>query len=146
MVLAAWWALRGSRFAVFAYFAMTLLMPRPLMVPLAAWILWKRPGWRLPFAAMFLVHAGLVLWTGLGDEWLPMLMTTGDEMLNHRWNIGPSAIVGALWLPIGLALGAWLLRHGRIGLASLAVSPYILPYYYLFVVLDLPRLSKEIRQ
>jgi hypothetical protein len=48
VLLAGARALRGSRVATFAFLAMTVLMPRPLMVSLAAWLLWQRPGWRIP--------------------------------------------------------------------------------------------------
>lgn len=136
VVLAAWWALHGSRLATLSYFALTLLMPRPLMLPVAAWLLWQRPDTRLPFGALFLLHAGLVVWTGLADEWLGALASGGD-MLDHKWNVGPSQFIGAAWLPAGLALATWLSWRGRVGLASLAISPYMLPYYYLFGLLEI---------
>jgi hypothetical protein len=52
-------------------------------------------------------------------------------------NLGPSALIGWAWVPIGLALGAWLTWKGRLGLASLAVSPYVLPYYLVMILLEL---------
>lgn len=44
-----------------------------------------------------------------------------------------------VWVPIGLALAAWLTWKGRLGYASLAASPYWLPYYLLFALLELVR-------
>lgn len=138
VLLAAWWALRGNGWATFAYLALTLLMPRPVMAPVALWLLWHRPEWRLPFGAIFMLHAGLVAWSGLADEWLPTLFAATD-MLPHPLNFGPSRLVGAAWIPIGLALACLALWRGRIGLASVAASPYLIPYYWLFALLDLPR-------
>jgi hypothetical protein len=136
VLLAAWWALQGNRVATFAYLALVLLMPRPLMAPLAIWILWQRPEWRWPFAAMLAINVALVLSTGLGDEWIPALLG-GRENVTHSLNFAPSRFVGIFWLPIGALLTAWLLLRGRIGLASIAASPYLFPYYWLFVLLEL---------
>lgn len=136
VLLAAWWAVRRNGTATFAFLALALLMPRPIMVPVALWLLWRRPEWRVPFAAMFVVHAGLVAWTGLADEWLPALLAAGD-MLDHPLNFGASRVIGMIWIPIGLALASWLLWRGRIGLASIMASPYLIPYYWMFAMLDL---------
>jgi hypothetical protein len=54
------------------------------------------------------------------------------------WNIGPSWVIGAWWLLIGVTAGAYIALHGRLGFASLAVSLYWLLYYLLFPRLDLP--------
>lgn len=139
VVLAAWWAVRGSRLAALIYLALCLLMLRPLMMPVAVWLLWKRPELRLPTVALAVLWAAGTLATGLTDEWLPVLLRAGGEMLGHPFNIGPSAIIGWTWLPIGMALAAWLTWKGRVGLASIAASPYVLPYYLLFAVLELGR-------
>jgi hypothetical protein len=135
VVVAALYAVRGNRLATGIFFAFALLMPRPLMLPVTAWLLWKRPEWRWPFAGMFVLHAGLVAMTGLGDEWLRRLVES-SEQIGHFMNFGPSRWLGVAWLPIGLALGAWLTWKGRLGLASLAIQPYMLPYYLLFGVLE----------
>ena len=68
VVLAAAWAFRGSRFASGAFLLLVLLVPRPLMLPVAAWLLWQRPELRLPFVIAFAVHAIAVLATGWGTE------------------------------------------------------------------------------
>ena len=125
---------RASRLASLAYVALVLLVPRPLMVPVAIWLLWKRPELRLPALGVFTVHAVLVLIAGYGDQWLQRLATSSDEIALH--NAGPSAIIGVWWIPIGLVLGAYLLWRGRVGLASLAVSPYLILYYWIYGLLE----------
>jgi hypothetical protein len=133
VVLAAWWALRGSPTGTFAYLALCLLIPRPLMVPVAVWLLWQRPTWRLPFALMIVVNAVLLAWTGLLPDWLGAV----ELELDHFRNLAPSRWLGNAWLLIAWPLAAWLTLKGRLGLASLAASPYLFPYYLLFGLLEL---------
>ena len=52
------------------------------------------------------------------------------------YNYGPSRFIGLLWIPIGVALAVLLTWRGRLGLASLAISPYWLPYYFLMLLLE----------
>lgn len=127
--VASIWALRGSRIGTLAFFALALLIPRPLLVPTALWILWKRPAWRLPVAIMFVAHAALVWWTGLGVTWAETAIRIGPELLPNLSNLSPSRFVGLWWLVLGIPLGAWFFFRGRLGWAGLAVSPYIWPYY-----------------
>jgi hypothetical protein len=128
-------AVRGSQLASLAYLALVLLVPRPLMVPVAVWLLWQRPALRWPTLGIFSVHAVLVLISGYAGEWLGRLVTSGDEIAAH--NAGPSALIGVWWIPIGLALAVYLTWRGRLGLASLAASPYLILYYWLFGLLEL---------
>jgi hypothetical protein len=138
-LLAAAWALRGNRIAGMAFLALTLLIPRPLMLPVAAWLLWRQPGLRWPFVAMAAGVGALTLTTGLTDEWLRELLTHGARMNEWLFNVGPSRFVGTWWLLAGIPLGAWLTWKGRVGLAALAVSPYLLPYYLMLPVLEVER-------
>jgi hypothetical protein len=138
VVLVAWWALRGSQLATGAYLILCLLMPRPLMAPVAIWLLWQRPEWRLPFAGMVGLSVGLAWWSGLGDDWLRVLISSPGEV-GHHLNIAPSHWFGTAWLIVEWPLAAWLTYRGRLGLASLAGSPYLFPYYLLFGVLELRR-------
>lgn len=139
VVLAAAWALRGSRLATGAYLLLVLLVPRPLMLPLAAWLLWQRPEWRLPFAVAFAAHLIGVVATGWGDEWLAAMLAAGGDV-GIPSNIGPSRFIGTVpWLLVGVPLAAWLTWKGRVGLAGVAASPYWLPYYLLMLLLELPR-------
>src|SRR5439155_14497406 len=52
------WALGGSRIAQLAYLALLVLIPRPVAVPVAAWLLWKEPDLRRPFG--LICAAGIV--------------------------------------------------------------------------------------
>ena len=76
--------------------------------------------------------------SGYGLEWISSLFSVGGE-LNSPFNCGPSAFIGYFWVPIGAALAIWLTIRGRLGLASLAISPYWLPYYFLMLVLEAAR-------
>jgi hypothetical protein len=148
VLLAAAWALRDSRLASAAYLVLVLLIPRPLMLPVAAWLLWQQAGWRLPFAVLFIVHAAAVAALGWAVDWGAALVAAGGDV-GIPSNIGPSRFIGTLpWLVVGLPLAVWLTSRGRVGLASLAASPYWLPYYLLMPLLDLVawRLSMPARR
>ena len=93
-------ALRGGRVATAAFLVLAVLIPRPLMLPLAVWLLWQRPATRLPFAAFFLAHAAVVIALGYGAEWLAALTSVQAELAND-YNFGPSRFIGSLWVPIG---------------------------------------------
>jgi hypothetical protein len=137
IVLAASWAIRGSGVGTGAYLALTLLIPRPLMIPVAVWLLWKRPAWRLRFVAMTGIAALAVLASGWGDEWVGFLVSIGAQFESPN-NLGPTRLIGALWLVVAVPLAAWLTWKGRLGFASVALSyPYVLPYYLLMLVLEL---------
>jgi hypothetical protein len=141
-LLAAAWALSGSRTASVVYLGLTLLTPRPLLLLIAGWVLWRRAELRLPFLAMFGIHAIAVLASGWGTEWLGQLVASTDEV-HSIWNLGPSRLIGLWWLVAGVPLALWLLLRGRLGLASLVFSPYWLPYYILFTLVDLPGTRPE---
>ncbi|MGH2428482.1 MAG: hypothetical protein ACRDGV_06285 [Candidatus Limnocylindria bacterium] len=142
VLLAAAWALQGNRFATVAFLALTIAIPRPLMLPIAVWLLWKRPEYRVPALAIFSVHAVAVLATGWGPEWVATLQHSGNEILSPN-NLGPSRIVGMAWLIIALPLAAFLTWRGRIGFASLLASPYWLPYYGLMPIVELGRRERR---
>lgn len=72
-------ALRGHRAASMAYLAMSLLMPRPLMLPLAAWLLWRGRELRLPFLGMFVGHAVIVGISGDGQAWAESMLGYGGQ-------------------------------------------------------------------
>lgn len=137
VLLAAAWAMRGNRIGPLVFLAFCLLFPRPFMLPIGAWLLWRQPWLRWPFVAIFVAHAALVLATGLGGAWLTQLFAS-TEMVGSIFNVGPTAVIGLWWLLIGIPLGAWFFWRGRVGLAGLAISPYVLPYYLMVALLDLP--------
>lgn len=137
VLVAAWVAVRSERVATaLPFLALAVLAPRPLMLPMLIWLLWHRPRLRLPFLAIFVAHTGLTLLSGYGGEWVSRLMTSTSEM-THPSNIGPSRLIGAVWIPLGLAVATYLTLRGRLGLASLAAQPYIFHYYLLMLVLEL---------
>jgi len=138
VVVAGYHALRGNRWGILAFLALTLLIPRPLMLPITVWILWRHREWILPFAVLFVVHAGLVWMTGWGPEWVDNLLSRGTDDLANRGDFGPSQLLGLWWWPIGLALAAWASVRGHLGLASLLASPYWLLHYFLMLLLELP--------
>ena len=63
----------------------------------------------------------------------------GVKDVANTFNLSPSRFVGAWWMLIGLPLGAWLVLRGRIGWASMAISPYLLPYWVQMLGLELVR-------
>lgn len=139
LVAVAAWALRGSRIAGITFIVLTVISPRPLMLPIAAYLLWKQPWLRLPSIAIFVVHALAVLATGYGDDWVRMLLTVGTDGIDSAFNVSPSRFIGGWWFPIGVVGTVWLIRRGNVGLAALAISPYLLPHYLLFGLLELDR-------
>jgi hypothetical protein len=143
ILLAGAWAMRGNRPTALAFLALALLAPRPLVLPAAAWLLWRQPGLRWPFVAMFVVHAGLVLVSGWGGEWIGRLLTSTDE-IESAFNVGPTALIGPWWLLFGVPLGAWLFWRGWLGLAGLAITPYVLPYYLLVAPLVSRRVTSRV--
>ena len=138
----AWLALRGHRTAQVTYLALCLLVPRPLMLPVAAWLLWREPWLRWPFAGMAALSVIGAVATGYAGEWFGILLRSSSQQMPGSF--GPAALLGLWWLPIGLALAAWLTWRGRLGLASLAASPYLLGYYWLFALLELRGLPEVI--
>lgn len=140
VVVAGILALRGSRPAAVVYMALLFLMPRPLQLPLAAWLAWKMPEIRWPSALVFIIHAVLVLGSGLTGEWIENVLAHGGPLGNY----GPSAHIGTLpWLALGIPLGVWLTIRGRVGWAGLAVSPYWLAGYLLMPIVELPPPTKR---
>ena len=133
-VLLGAWAMRGQAWAIGGTFLLAVLVPRPVLLPLLAWLLWRHPAWRLPFVVIAVTLLAASFATGQGVEWLATAVGRASDM-QHPFNLGPSAYIGLAWIPIGLALAAWLVRRGNVGLACLAASPYLLPYYLLFGLL-----------
>ena len=138
LFVAAWHAMHGSRIGAGSFFALCLLAPRPPFVPALLWLLWKRPGWRLPFVALLAVFCVAVLVSGWGFEWIGALLS-GPGYTGADRDFGPTRILGYLWLIAGIPLGAWLTYRGRVGWAGLAVSPYLTPQYAMVLLLELRR-------
>lgn len=126
-------ALRGSRPATWAFVAIALLVPRPVLLPALVWLFWQRPADRLPMLGIGAVYAILTLATGEAFAFVASL-SQGSDLMVLEYNWGPTAWFGPVWLLIGVPLGAWLTWKGRVGWAGLAMSPHVLPYYLLVLL------------
>jgi hypothetical protein len=133
--VAAFLALRGSYPATLAFLALTILMPRPVQLPVALWLVASVPAARLPFVGMFAVHVVVVAATGLGPAWIEAMLSVGPGQ--HPYEIGPGRFLGVAWLVVGLPIAVWLWLRGRVGWAGIVASPYLLPQYLLMPILDL---------
>lgn len=135
VLLAAVWAIRGNRIAILIFLALTILVPRPLMIPIAAWILWKEAWTRAPF---FLALAGSVAVTAAIGLLVPFVARSFDatSLLSHHANVAPSHLIGAAWIAIAAPISVWLFSRHRLGLASLFAAPYWFPYYLLMGLAD----------
>jgi hypothetical protein len=138
------WALRGSYLAAVGYFAMFVLVPRPLAFPVLVWLLWKRPAWRNSFLWCVVFSVIPVLVFNVSDPWVTALSLASED-ISHALNFGPSAWIGVWWVPIGVVIAAFATWRGRLGVASLGASPYVLPYYLMFGLLELVRAIPEPR-
>jgi hypothetical protein len=139
VVLAAAWAYRGNAMAIGIYLALCILVPRPVMLPLLAWLLWRRAEWRWPFVGIVVLGVLTALPTGYLDDWVGALMRTGVTEVANDFNLSPSRFLGPGWVLIGLPFAAWLTMRGRLGWASMAISPYLLPYWVQMLGLELVR-------
>ena len=134
-------AIRGNRLGIGAVFVLALLMPRPVILPLVAWLLWNRPEWRRPFVGLFAIHALVVLLSGVGANWIEALLA--EAMETEVFNVAPSFWFGGWWLLIGIPLAVWLWFKDHPGAAGLAMSPYLMPYYLLFAFTWVPETSNR---
>lgn len=133
--VAAFLALRGNRAGMLAYIVLTLLMPRPVQLPLLVWLLWREPWVRVPFVALFVAHTGLVLWSGYAVDWVRSLMDASGFEATQAYNFGPTRFVGYAWFVVGVPLAVYLFRRHP-GWAGLAISPYVFGQYWLMVLVD----------
>ena len=128
-------SLDGKRWGIIAFMVLAVAAPRPLMLPVLAYLLWT-DGWsRRAFLAVLTVHTVLVLLTGLGPAWVRALLQSGEDV-GGKWDFGPGLLIGNLWIPIGLALAGWFTYRRRLGLASLVASPYWLLQYGLMLLIE----------
>jgi hypothetical protein len=137
VLLAAAWAYRGNGPATGIYLALCVLVPRPIMLPLLAWLLWQRKAWRWPFVAIAVVVVLTAVPTGYLPDWIGSFGASGAKDIANDFNLSPSRLIGPAWLVVGVPLAAWLALRGRLGWASMAVSPYLLPYYVQMLGLEL---------
>ena len=136
-------AIQGSRVGTYAYWWLTLIMPRPLQLPLGAYLFWKRPDLRYGLLVMTVLNVIVVLMVGQGAEWLAYLAARGAENTDAVFNIHPAAELGALWLAIGTPLAALLTWYGWPGAAGVVLSPSLLAQYLLMLFVPADRRSER---
>lgn len=146
VVVVAYWALRGRGWAIGIFLGLALLVPRPLMVPIVIWLLWKHPAWRWGFGVLFALHAVAVVATGYLPAWLATLARTTEQEVAGQYNVAPSALVGIWWMLAAVPLAIVAFRAQRPALSGLLLQPYWLPYYLLVVLADQWPQLKEWRQ
>ncbi len=130
-------ALRGSYLGGLALVALAVLMPRPMMIPLVGWQLWKDRRLRLPSLVVTVVlTAGAVL-TGWGTEWIRELLRVTVSAQAGQFSI--IGLIGPLWATMPV-VAIWLTWRGHLGFAALAISPYWTPAYPLVLILEIPGL------
>ena len=129
-------ALRGNRPGELAFLALFVVIPRPVALPLAAWLLWRQPRTRLPFVAMASAVALSALASGYANDWLNALGPMTASHAEGDANSGPTRLLGLWWMGIGVPLAIWLTARRHVGLAGLAITPYLFPQYLLLALWD----------
>jgi len=136
VAVAAAFAVAGSRSGALVYLALTLLMPRPVQVPLTIWLLWRRPELRLPFVAILGIQVVGVVASGFALDWVGSLVGSTAQVM-EPYSLGPGRLLGLWWLVIGVPVAALMVWRGSARMATLAgivISPFLLPQYLLFAV------------
>ena len=134
-------AFRGSKGWALAFMALSCLMPRPVQVPLALWLLWTMPAIRWATVGIVAANVVLIALSGLGPAWIAALrnLSASDIAID----LGPTVFFGAWWFIVGLPLAAWLTWKRRPGWAGLALTPYTLPQYLLMPFIDHARSDRS---
>lgn len=135
--VAGWAAWRGSRVAALIYIGLFVLMPRPVLVPLACALLWRDRRLWLPSVLILGVGVVTTIASGYASDWVRFLIGIGIDYPSQEFNLSPTRLVGPQWLAIGVPLAAWLSMRGQLGWAGLAMSPYVVPQYFLILVIEL---------
>jgi hypothetical protein len=138
-------AFRGSRHASLVYLALLILIPRPVQIPLAVWLMWRDRSLIPPAIAMLAAHSAAVAMTGYAVPWVDAMLWVGTS---ETMNLGPSALFGAAWFLIGVPAAIWLAVRGQPGWAGVAATPYVLQGYLLMplVAFGAPARSKTMTE
>ena len=139
VAIAGFLAVQGSRAGAIAFLALTVLMPRPLQLPLAASLVMGDRRLAVAAAAMVAGTVAVAVVTGYLDEWVASAVPFGTGSMGHLGNVGPTALLGSAWYLIGVPLAVWLTFRRRFGLAGLALTTYVAPQYLLALLWELPR-------
>jgi hypothetical protein len=140
--VAGYIAWRGNRWAALAYLALLVLMPRPVQLPLAALLVYRDRSLWLPFAGMLGIAVVTSVGPGYGLDWARALIGVGVEYPSQEFNFSPSRLIGLPWLIVGIPLAAWLTLRRHPGWAGLAVTPYLVPQYFLLLVWEAPMIRR----
>lgn len=130
-------ALRRGLFGKLVYLALFVLMPRPVQLPLAAWLLWREPAVRLPFLGFVVVVVLAATSVGGVGAWAAAIIPLAGG-LDYPGNLGPTRVIGLWWMLIGIPVSALLTLRGKVGWAGLAISPYLTPTYFLILLAEMP--------
>lgn len=128
-------ALRGSRPAGLIYIALCALVPRPIQLPLLLYLLWHDRSLIAPGLAIFAIHTLLVVATGYAGEWATVLLSWDETARGVHWPLW-AFVVSA---PVAVVL-TW---RGWVGFAGLLISPYIIPQYWWWPLVDLSRRTQR---
>ncbi|MEX0631004.1 MAG: hypothetical protein WEE67_07845 [Chloroflexota bacterium] len=143
VAVAAALAISGSRTGSILFLALTLVMPRPVQLPLALWLLWRRADLRGVFALLFAMHAAGVVASGYAADWIESLVGS-SWLIDAGFSLGPGRLVGPWWLVVGIPAASWMVWRGSARVAAMAgivLSPFLLPQYLLMGIIALPARS-----
>lgn len=126
-------AWRGSDRWALVYLALSVMIPRPLQIPLMVLLLWERSRLRLPFLIGFAVHALLVLGSGYALPWAQVVI---EQARTPVMDIGPRTLITPYWLWISIPFGVLFVALRKPGWAGLFFSPYWLGGYFLWPLID----------
>lgn len=136
-VVAGVMALRGNRAGELLSVALFALVPRPIQVPLVAWLLWQRPHLRLPFVLALSAVLASAFATGYLTAWLQAAVSVATLTAGGPANFGPTREWGLGWFMVAIPAAIVLTVQRRVGVAGILLSPYLFPQYLLFLLLDL---------
>lgn len=128
-------SVQGRGWAQAGYLAFAALIPRPLMLPVALWIVWQRRSWWPWLIVAGILYVAVTWGTGWLEEWIGVLGSVSVG-LEGKTFLGWQRWIGPWWWAVAVPLAAVLMWRGRLGLASIAISPHIVPYYWLFLLLE----------
>lgn len=129
-------ALRGHRPAAVVFLAFLVLIPRPFMLPLAAWILWRMSDLRLPALTLFAGHAAAVLMTGYAVPWIASAVSHSAA---PPTGLAPVAFFGMWWYLIVAPAIILLTARAHVGWAGLLSSNYLVSGYLLIGLWEVER-------
>ncbi|MGQ0609277.1 MAG: hypothetical protein ACT4OQ_12580 [Chloroflexota bacterium] len=135
MGVLAFLSVERQAWAQVGFLALAMLVPRPLMVPVTLWILWDRRAWWPWIVSGLVAYAAAVWATGWGAAWLSTLVSIGGAHMQDY--IGWVRFFGPWWPLAALPLTAYFMWRRRFGFASLALSPYWIMYYAIFLLIEL---------